>query len=157
MPARNAYHFRTDWTFKAPLERVWPVIVDIEKWPRWWTDFRKVRIRAGDGRSIGSIFDCETRSTLPYTLKYSLELIKAQELKNIELRATGDLVGTGRWEFSAPRPGQSLATYYWDVATTKSILNLLAPLARGLFAKAHEQIMERGYRALRPYVEKAAT
>jgi hypothetical protein len=84
-------------------------------------------------------------------------LITAQEWKSIELRATGDLVGTGRWEFSNPRPSESLATYYWDVASTKPILNLLAPLARGLFAKAHEQIMERGYRALRPYVEKAAT
>jgi len=147
------YHFRTDWRFRAPLARTWPVIVSLERYPGWWKDFRRVRLRSGDGRRPGSIFDCETRGALPYSLRYSLELLRVEEPRLIELRSAGDLIGTGRWELSSPHPSESLATYYWDVATTNPLLNLLAPLARGLFARNHEQVMARGYEALRRHLE----
>lgn len=151
------YHFRTDWIFKAELERVWSVITDIEQYPAIWPDFRKIQIRKGDGRSVGSVFDCTVRGALPYSLNYSMEVIRAEEPHRIELSATGDLVGSGRWEFSSPRPNKSLATYYWDVGTTNPILNLLAPLARGFFAKNHNDVMARGYTALGRRIETQAS
>jgi hypothetical protein len=72
------------------------------------------------------------------------------------LRSTGDLVGTGRWAFEQLEPGTVQALYYWDVATTNPILNLIAPLAKGALARNHEQVMANGYAALRPHVEAAA-
>ena len=39
------------------------------------------------------------------------------------------------------------------MATTNSILNLLAPLAKSALARNHEQVMANGYAALRPHVE----
>jgi hypothetical protein len=72
------------------------------------------------------------------------------------LRSTGDLVGTGRWEFTEVEPGTVKALYFWDVATTNSILNLVAPLAKRALARNHEQVMANGYAALRPHVEARA-
>jgi hypothetical protein len=102
---------------------------------------------------VGSVIECEVRGSLPYSLKYELEVTEADEYRHILLRSTGDLVGTGRWEFSEVEPSTVKAVYYWDVATTNPILNLVAPLARGALARNHERVMANGYAALRPHVE----
>jgi hypothetical protein len=152
--ASTEYHLRTDWTFNAPVEQAWPVVLDLEHYPAWWSDFRRVQRLKGDGRTVGSVFACEVRGALPYSLNYIVEVTCSEEYRSIELRSTGDLVGTGRWEFSAPRPDQTRATYFWNVRTTNPLLNLLAPLARSLFARNHEQVMNRGYLALRQHLER---
>jgi hypothetical protein len=147
------YHFVTDWRFRAPLPRVWSVVLDIERYPGWWKNFRRVKISRGDGKSVGSVIECEVRGSLPYSLRYALEVREAEEYRHILLRSTGDLVGTGRWAFSEVEPGISNALYYWDVATTNPILNLVAPLAKSALARNHERVMANGYAALRPHVE----
>ncbi len=147
------YHFVTDWHFNAPLPKVWSVVLDIERYPGWWKNFRGVKITSGDGKSVGSVIECEVRGSLPYSLRYALEVLEAQEYRHILLRSTGDLVGTGRWAFSEVEPGISNAIYYWDVATTNPILNLVAPLAKSALGRNHERVMANGYAALRPHVE----
>lgn len=149
----ETYHFVTDWRFHAPLERVWSVVLDIERYPGWWKNFRRVNIARGDGKSIGSLIECEVRGSLPYSLKYSLEVLEAEQHRHILLRSGGDLVGTGRWAFAQADDGVTAAQYFWDVATTNRILNLVAPLARSALARNHEQVMANGYRALRPHIE----
>jgi hypothetical protein len=151
------YHFVTDWRFKAPVQRVWSVVLDIERYPGWWKNFRHVNITRGDGKSLGSIVWCQVRGSLPYSLNYALEVIEAIEFQHLLLRSTGDLVGTGRWAFAQLTPDTAQAIYYWDVATTNPILNLIAPLAKTALARNHEQVMANGYAALRPHVEAVTT
>jgi hypothetical protein len=150
------YHFVTDWRFKAPLPKVWSVVLDIEHYPGWWKNFRRATITRGDGKSVGSVIECEVRGSLPYSLRYALEVLEADEYRHLLLRSTGDLIGTGRWEF-AEAESEIRAVYYWDVATTNPILNLVAPLAKGALARNHEQVMANGYAALRPHVEASTT
>ena len=147
------YHFVTDWRFRAAREKVWSVVLDIECYPSRWKNFRRVKIIRGDGKSVGSIVECEVRGSLPYSLTYALEVLESDEYRHILLRSTGGLVGTGRWAFGEAEPGVSKAVYYWDVQTTNPILNLVAPLARSALARNHEQVMANGYAALRPHVE----
>ncbi len=151
MPAE--YHFRTDWVFKAPLATVWTVVLDIEHYPAWWSNFRRVKVLRGDGKSVGSVINCKVRGSLPYNLNYALEVVKTEPMRFIDLRSTGDLVGTGRWEFDERGSRDTGATYFWNVSTTNPVLNLLAPLARGLLARNHEQVMANGYAALRRHAE----
>jgi hypothetical protein len=68
------YHFVTDWRFKAALQKVWSVVLDIERYPGWWKNFRRVQITRGDGKSVGSVIACEVRGSLPYSLNYALEV-----------------------------------------------------------------------------------
>ncbi|TMG20202.1 MAG: polyketide cyclase [Chloroflexi bacterium] len=147
------YHCRTEWRFVAPVDRTWLVVLDIERYPGWWKNFRRVTVIRGDGKSVGSVVECEVRGSLPYSLTYSIEVLEAERPRHILLRSTGELVGTGRWEFSEPVPGESTAVYYWDVATTNPVLNLIAPLARGVLASNHTRVMANGYAALKPHVE----
>jgi Polyketide cyclase / dehydrase and lipid transport len=143
----------TEWRFKAPLQKVWSVVLDIERYPELWKNFRRVQITRGDGKSVGSVFVCEVRGALPYSLTYALEVLEAEEYRHMLLRSTGDLVGSGRWEFTVAEPGTVRAVYFWDVATTNPILNLAAKLAKGALARNHDQVMANGYAALRPHVE----
>jgi len=143
----------TDWRFTAPLETVWSVVLDIGSYPGWWKNFRRVKITRGDGKSVGSLIACEVRGSLPYSLNYALEVREAEQYRHILLGSSGDLVGTGRWEFSEVEPRMVKAVYFWDVATTNPILNLVAPLAKRALARNHEQVMANGYAALRPHVE----
>jgi hypothetical protein len=133
--------------------RVWKVVMDLQRYPAIWKDFPSVRLIRGDGRSPGSAFACETRGSLPYSLRYVLEVVRFDEPRSALLRSSGDLVGTGRWEFSEPEPGSTLATYYWDVSLTRPILNLVASLARSFLERNHTAVMARGYRALKPLAE----
>ena len=108
----TTYHFVTDWRFAAPLPKVWSVVLDIERYPGWWKNFRRVQITRGDGKSVGSVIACEVRGSLPYSLNYELEVREADEFRHILLRSTGDLVGTGRWEFAEVEPGTVKALYF---------------------------------------------
>ncbi|HSO94002.1 MAG TPA: SRPBCC family protein [Candidatus Dormibacteraeota bacterium] len=152
----DQYHFKTDWRFHAPLATVWSVVLDIERYPDWWGNFRRVRIVRGDGKSVGSVIACEVRGSLPYSLKYSVEVIEAEQPRHILLRSTGDLLGTGRWAFEEEEPGIASAVYFWDVETSNPILNLVAPFARRALSRNHEQVMANGYAALRPHIEGVA-
>ena len=148
------YHFVTDWRFNAPLERVWSVVLDIERYPEWWKNFRRVEIIRGDGRSVGSQIACEVRGSLPYSLRYTLDVLESQAYRRILLASSGDLVGTGRWEFTR-LDSTAQAVYYWDVGTTNPVLNVIAPLARGLLERNHQVVMANGYAGLRPHIEGA--
>jgi hypothetical protein len=143
----ETYRFATHWTFDATRDEVWKVIGDICGYPAIWSDFKRVQVKVGDGRSVGSIIEAETRGKLPYSLNYTLEVMESREPEHILLRSTGDLVGTGRWELTAAGQHTTNVTYYWEVSTTRPVLNLIAPLARGFLARNHDQVMARGHAA----------
>jgi hypothetical protein len=141
------YHFETRWTFDATGDEVWNVVSNICAYPDIWSDFKRVQLRVGDGHSVGSIIDAETRGSLPYSLKYTMEVVEASEPSHLLLKSTGDLVGTGRWELSPAGEHRTNVVYFWDVATTRRILNLLAPIAKPFLARNHDQVMARGLEA----------
>ena len=143
----TSYCFATRWTFDSPIDEVWDVVGNICHYPEIWSDFRRVRVRVGDGRSVGSIIDAETRGNLPYSLNYTLEVVESDKPHHVLLKSTGDLVGTGRWELRENGPTATRVTYYWDVATTNPVLNLLAPLFKSALARNHDEVMARGYDA----------
>jgi hypothetical protein len=35
LPVPETFHFVTDWRFQAPLQKVWSVVLDIERYPGW--------------------------------------------------------------------------------------------------------------------------
>src|SRR5262249_61991177 len=61
--------------------------------------------------------------------------------------ASGELVGTGRWRLFEQN-GATAVIYEWNVRTTRSWMNLLAPIARPVFAVNHDYVMRNGGRGL---------
>lgn len=58
-------------------------------------------------------------------------------------RAAGELTGTGHWRLFE-QGGVTAVTYEWNVHTTKAWMNVLAPVARPLFAYNHNVVMGWG-------------
>ena len=61
----------------------------------------------------------------------------------LEGNAEGELAGVGRWRLFE-RDGVTAALYEWNVHTTRAWMNLLAPLARPIFAVNHDYVMRNG-------------
>jgi hypothetical protein len=63
--------------------------------------------------------------------------------EELEVEATGDLVGHGRWRLTREGDG-TLVVYAWDVRTSRRWMNLVAPLLRPVFAWNHAVAMRWG-------------
>ena len=152
----ETYHFVTNWHFHAPIERVWDEIVNVSAWPTWWPSWRKAQHRSGESKpQLGSIMDHEVKGTLPYSLRFTTEVVLFQPPQLMETKSSGELVGNGKFVLEQRDDGTAV-TYYWDVATTNPVFNLLGKLSfvRAMIEKNHDYVMDEGYRALKQRVEK---
>jgi uncharacterized protein YndB with AHSA1/START domain len=137
------YRFLTTWCLEAPIEPVYDAIYDSSRWPGWWRGVERVEdVRAGDERGIGQVKRYTWRSRLPYTLEFDMETTLVEPPYRLEGRARGELDGEGRWRlFDGPG---TCVTYEWIVETRQAWMNLLAPLARPVFAWNHDVVMRQG-------------
>jgi uncharacterized protein YndB with AHSA1/START domain len=138
------YRFVTVWKLRAPIAAVWQAILETDKWPSWWRGVVSVeRLRAGDAQGVGAAARYVWRSRLPYTLAFDMEVTRAEPHALLEGRASGELEGTGTWRL-VETDGVTTVGYTWQVRTTRPWMNLLAPIARPLFAWNHDYVMKSG-------------
>jgi uncharacterized protein YndB with AHSA1/START domain len=138
------YEFVTRWRIDAPIEAVFDEIFAVEHWPEWWEGVEDVveLERGGDDR-VGTLFRYSWRSVLPYRLVFDMRLTRVQRPVALDGAAVGELAGEGVWRLFR-EPSGTLVRYEWNVATTSRWMNVLAPLARPLFAWNHDVVMRRG-------------
>ena len=135
------YRFLSTWLLDAPLDDVWAVLHDAARWPRWWDGVEETEVLAGD------LWWSTWRSVLPYSLTFEFEILRREAPYFLEGRASGELVGTGRWRLFEAR-GQTASTWDWEVETTAAWMNALGPLARPVFAWNHDRVMRGGAEGL---------
>ena len=143
----STYRFLTTWCLEAPRERVWEPIWDSEGWPGWWSGVVSVqKLADGDEDGVGQVGRYRWRSRLPYDLDFEMTTTRVARPHLIEGQAEGELAGTGRWRLfeedgAAP---VTAVVYEWNVSTTRPWMNLLAPVARPVFAWNHDWVMRSG-------------
>jgi uncharacterized protein YndB with AHSA1/START domain len=144
------YSFLTTWCLEAPRDQVWDAIYESERWPEWWRGVvAAARLVEGDPSGVGQVSRYTWRSRLPYDLDFEMTTTRVDRPRLLEGRAEGELAGTGRWRLFEEdgANGASAITavvYEWNVSTTKRWMNLLAPLARPVFAWNHDWVMRNG-------------
>ena len=138
------YEFETEWRLRAPLADVWQAIADSDRWPEWWQGVQRVELlKTGSNGDAGSVRRTTWRSRLPYTLTFDAEVMCVEPMSLIEVRATGELEGSGIWRLRE-EDGITAAHYTWRVQTTRWWMNLLGPLGRPAFKWNHDQVMHNG-------------
>ena len=138
------YGFLTTWVLAAERERVWDAIYDSERWPEWWRGVEEAeRLAEGDGQGIGQVGRYLWRSRLPYPVRFEMTTTRVERPRLLEGDAAGELAGTGRWRLFEER-GVTAVLYEWNVATTKTWMNLIAPVARPVFRWNHDWVMRNG-------------
>jgi carbon monoxide dehydrogenase subunit G len=128
------YHYVSTWQLQAPIEQVWAALNDLEHLPTWYTGMQEAReLTPGDAQGVGRRVRYVIKGRLPLQLAFEATTTRSVPPRDQELRAQGELTGTGRW--SLEQQGEvTTVRYTWDVRTTRPWMNLLAPLARPIFA-----------------------
>jgi hypothetical protein len=129
---------------QTPRERAWEVIDDALSWPEWWRGVVRVdELAPGGPDRVGSRYEIEWRSRLPYPLAFEFTTERVERPRVMEGRAEGELAGTGRWRLFEDE-GVTAVVYEWNVRTTKPWMNMLGPVARPVFAWNHDVVMRWG-------------
>ena len=131
------YHFTTTWKLNAPLHKVWHEIKHAQQWPQWWKGVEKAE------EVQEYVGDFTFRSVLPYSLSFRSNVVAIEDMKRIEGRAYGELIGIGTWHFTT-EGNYTVVKYYWTVKTNKWWMNLLSPIVRPAFEWNHNIIMRWG-------------
>jgi hypothetical protein len=151
----ETYSFATTWKVKAGISEVWEVIMNTEEWPSWWKGVRNVKVlQHGDANGNGTITWYEVGAFF-HSLQFTLKTISVEKHRFAEGIAAGDLLGTGRWEFSESN-GITVLIYYWKVKTTKKWMNRWAWLLRPLFVFSHRMVMRWGEKGLARWLRAKA-
>ena len=142
------YVFVTQWVIPAPLDRVWEALHRVERWPEWWRGLvRLTTLQAGDAQGVGAVHRLAWKGALPYILDMEMTTVAIDHHRTVDLRAKGELEGRGLWTLT--QQGSATAVRYdWQVQTNKFWMNLLAPVARPIFAWNHDVIMRWGEQGL---------
>ena len=140
----SKYRFLTTWCLGASIDRVWDAIYDTERWPEWWRGVeRVVELQAAGDHGSGQLARYTWKSKLPYELEFDMRTTRIERPNLLEGAASGELAGTGRWRLFEAN-GATAVLYEWDVRTTRPWMNLLAPVARPIFAWNHDFVMRNG-------------
>lgn len=142
------YRFITSWQLEAPLQSVFDTILDSLHWPNWWRGAEYVeQLEPGDANGIGSRRRYTWKSLMGYRLCFDALASRVEPPHVLEATVIGDLKGYGRWTFCHDK-GITTVCYEWHVHTTKHWMNLLAPVAHGIFSYNHHVLMRRGAEGL---------
>jgi hypothetical protein len=127
---------------------VFQAIWDSDRWPSWWRGVESVvTVEEGDREGVGSLGRYVWKSRLPYRLQFDTRITRVERPHLMEGEASGELAGTGRWRIYEEN-GLTAAVYDWAVRTTAPWMNVLAPLARPVFAWNHDVVMGWGAEGL---------
>jgi uncharacterized protein YndB with AHSA1/START domain len=144
----SEYHFLTTWLLEGGRERIWDAIYDSERWPEWWRGVEEAtKLEEGDETGVGQYGRYVWKSKLPYRLEFFVRTTRVERPHLLEGQASGELAGTGRWRLFE-QDGATAVIYEWNVHTTRAWMNLLAPIARPIFATNHDYVMRNGARGL---------
>jgi hypothetical protein len=148
MNSAYQYQFVTTWKVQAPLQRVWQLIYEQDKWPLWWKGVVKVEtLQEGDENSLGKKVRYTWKGILPYYLTFDMEACKVEAPFILEGIATGELEGEGSWDMHE-EDGITTLLYYWNVNTTKKWMNRLFPVIKPLLKLNHDIVMRWGAKGM---------
>lgn len=148
------YTFVDHWYIKAPREEVFRYIADARTYPQWWPVYPKVEVlREAEPGQPGGKGRLLVKSALGYTLQLEAETIALEPPRYIKTIATGQLAGTGEWEF-LQEGDTTHAIFTWIVESHHWLLNILEPIAKPLFAWSHDDASRKGHLGLKRLLEK---
>ena len=152
----------TEWRLAATIEHVWDALVDVESWPRWWPYVREVQtLHRGATNDLGTVRRLQWSSRLPYGFALEVETTEVRMPTRLVGRASGDMVGEGRWELARDGAG-TLVRYTWTLELHTRWMRVSAPFMAPVFRWNHEGVMRSGGRGLarhlatRPALEAVA-
>ena len=147
MPSHD-YYFVTHWRVHGRRPAVFEILKEGEQYARWWRPAYQETRRVGERKVLATV-----RARLPYTLQFTTELVRESPDRELEIRASGELVGTGLWKLEQQGP-EVCIEFHWQVRAEKPLVRWLSPFLKPLFRWNHDWVMATGERALQAEVDR---
>ena len=145
----NEYEFITRWRVEGTCGEVADVLGEPLDLPRWWPSvyLDVEQTRPKDDRGLGQRVRVHTKGWLPYTIRWSLEVVESRYPNGFTIVAAGDFDGRGVWTFE--QDGRFVdVTYDWRLTAEKPLLRNLSFALRPLFEANHRWAMAQGRESL---------
>lgn len=136
------YHFVTHWKIRGPIRKIYDVLKDGARYSEWWSPAYPRTEEVGL-RKVRSL----VRGKLPYTLDFTSELIREDPPTELEIRASGDLVGTGLCKLRQVGDKTDIE-FHWSVRVEKLLIRWLSFILKPVFCWNHDWVMRVGERGL---------
>ena len=144
---KNEYRYIDRWHVDAPVEEAYDFIGNMLGYPAWWGRvFLSVTGDPGPPQA-GSTVRIESRSFLPYIIRWQIEITEADRPRTFSFRMSGDYLGSGRWAFTPAAEGTSV-TFEFEPLIEKRVVKYLSPFVRPVFLWNHGWAMKRGQEGL---------
>jgi uncharacterized protein YndB with AHSA1/START domain len=142
----RAFHFVTEWSFRAPLERVFSEISACERYAAWWKGFEESEQHS---HGLEEVVAHRVRGMFGMRLSFVQQRISREPPWSMQFSTRGDLVGEGVWKL-ASHGSTTNVTFTWDVDLGRRWLRALAivPGVRALMTRSHDALMARGQACL---------
>lgn len=145
----NDYHFVTRWTVKGDIENVYKILNNAVDYQRWWKEcyLSVTEIAPVDENGLNGSFKIVNRGKLPYTLTWYSSVHSINFPHGFVISASGELAGTGKWEFV--QKGENVdITFYWDVRLGKKWLAPFSFILKPILISNHNWVMNVGEKSL---------
>lgn len=137
------FHLVTRWCFDAPIERVWEMLNQPERFPEWWPGFERAEVE-GDG-GVGTLSRYRVRGDFGLGFDFETRVDERREPEYLLVSSRGDLTGTGEWRLERDGSGTKVV-YTWDVDLGRRGLRLFSrlPGSRRRMERSHDRVMSAG-------------
>jgi hypothetical protein len=101
------------------------------------------KLRSGDAEGVGSLYNIEWTSKLPYDITFEVETVEVVRNERIRALARGQLNGQGLWELS-PDESSTRVRYTWRVNLVQPWMRRMRFIAAPVFRWNHNGVMRAG-------------
>jgi uncharacterized protein YndB with AHSA1/START domain len=147
MPPPYVFKYTDDFEFPLPPERMWGVLEHHERYERWWSWMRELRVE-GTPLEPGCVIAFAVVAPIPFKMHLQVQVVEANPPAYLSVRVRGDLEGTGSLRFRADGPG-SITTVEWDVEVRQRAMRRSTYVARPLLKWAHDRAVASGVNGFR--------
>lgn len=138
------YQFESEWALTAAVGQVFELACHPEGFSAWWPSVKTSQLlEEGDEEGVGARATYTLRSPLFYSMRFVTTTVEVDRPSRIHALVRGDLVGTGTYLLEGDEY-RTRVRHVWNVSTTKTWMNLFAPVVRPLFVWAHQHVMRKG-------------
>lgn len=147
------YRIITRFEMTAPIAEVWASLARPEDWVTRWDEVSDVvSVDPGRPDRVGARHAFRLQPLRFTTLSFETEIVRSRAPDIIEWEVSGDLEGRASWELD-DLDELTIGRNVWEVRTTPSWLNALAPAARTTYRRRQQGLMRSGVQALASHLD----
>ena len=153
---KNLYCFSNCWIICAPACLVWNGLTHLEQWPAWFHGLERIQPSAPIASlERGQAIELMIRGHLPYSLKFEMVVNDFIAYSFVSFTVKGDLNGEGFCQL-LPSENGSIVHFTWNVSPARLWMKMGASIARTVFIKNHDQIVERSINGFKRWIAEKA-